>query len=149
MPLYTPAAAIRMNWRTVFGALSVKNSIVIGPSLVSSTARYDAELRDVSVTNGSGGVSRIVTRRISTRSVASPAASTGVAEIFEQHLHAVRDVAEDAVLAVERRLIGQHDEELRAGAVGLARDGHRSHRAPASSSARGASSFTAFRPPLP
>ena len=43
-------------------------------ALVSSTARYDASSCAVSVENGSGvggGVSRTVTLRISTRSVAS------------------------------------------------------------------------------
>ncbi len=41
-----------------------------------------------------------------------------------QHLDAVGDVPEHAVLIIERRLIGQDDEELRAGAVGFARDEH-------------------------
>ena len=56
----------------------------MAPSEVSSTARFDAISATVASTNGSGtggGVSRIVTRRISTRSFGT-VASAGTVEIF-------------------------------------------------------------------
>ena len=62
-----------------------------------------AKLRAVSVENGSGGgVSRIVTCLISTRSVATPLSSTGVSEIFCTTSMPSDDVAEHRVLPVER-----------------------------------------------
>ena len=44
-------------------------------------------------------------------------------------VEALGDASEDRVVAVERRLIGHADEELRAAAVGLARLQHRRHGA--------------------
>jgi len=65
-----------------------------------------------------------------------------------QHFDAVGQVAEYRVLVVERGLVGKHDEELRAGAVGSAGHEDRGHRSRVIFGAR-ASALIAFRPPVP
>jgi hypothetical protein len=84
VPSSTPALASRRNARTCSGALAGMNSMVIGPAEVSSTARYDASVSAVSVLKGSGsggGVSRISTDSMPTRSVVIPSGVAGVSEM--------------------------------------------------------------------
>ena len=47
------------------------------------------------------------------------------ADDFVGDVHPLRHLTEDAVLAVERRIFGNHDEELRRGAVRIIRARHR------------------------
>ena len=49
-------------------SVASQSGMVIGPALVSRTARYCESCCTESLTNGTGGVSRIVTLRISIRS---------------------------------------------------------------------------------
>ena len=104
----------------VLGSLVGKSSMVIGPALVSRTARYCASCADVSVVNGTGsggGVSRMVTVVISIRSRALPSASAGASEILWTTSMPSTTRPKIGVLAIECRLIGNADEELRPGTV--------------------------------
>ena len=74
-------------------------------------------------------MSRIVTDLISIRVAGRPAALAGDGRDLLHDLEALDDAAEDRVLAVERRLIADADEELRAGAVALSRLQHGRHGA--------------------
>ncbi len=128
MPLYTPAAARRMNWRTVFGSLVDEelDRDRTGARIEHGAVR--AEFR--------GGLGdEWLGRRIADRHVADLDPLGDGALLVDrrlgdllQHLDPVRDVREHGVLVVERRLIGEHDEELRPRAVGLARHEHGRHR---------------------
>ena len=131
VPSSTPALASRRNARTCSGALSGKNSIVIGPSGGLEHGAVGASVSGVSVLNGSGsggGVSRIATDTISMLGRHPFRRRRRLRDLLDD-VHALGDAAEDRVLAGQRRLIGHADEELRPAAVGLARLQHRRHRA--------------------
>jgi len=117
-----------MNCRAVFGALSAKNSMVIGPAAVSSTARYPPSSGAVSVDERLGG-------RVAERDVVDRDAFGRDTLVVHRHLRdllqyldAVGHLPEYRVLVVERRLIGEDDEELRAGTIGPSGHQHRGHR---------------------
>ncbi len=86
----------------------------------------------MSVSNGigsGGGVSRMVTETISTRSFRRPSASAGISEIFCATSSPFDHATEHGELIVERRLIAHAQEELRARGIRLARLQHGRHRA--------------------
>mgnify|MGYP003694517265 CR=1 FL=1 len=104
----------------------------------------------MSLTNGSGGVSRIGSTLPDLDALGRHALV--VHRRLRDLLHdldAVRHVAEDRVFAVEARLIDDGDEELLAGAVGFARESCTAATDPRVIFAARGSSFTAFSPPVP